>query len=91
VQLATAPHLSLPPATWHIPDYHTDTLARCTPVVSTAVHKESGARFLLASVPDGPVLAIAALDDHARGLAGAFWHDPAAWAAEQAWRIEGAA
>jgi hypothetical protein len=91
VQLAASPRLTLPAGCWHVSDYTADLLARCTPAVSSAVHHETGARFRLASIPDGPVVAICAEDAAARELAPAFWPDPAGWANRQRWTIAGAA
>jgi len=86
--LASSPRMgALPAGVWHLSDHAVDLLAGTCPTISSATHQPSGARFRLASMPDGPILAIEALCDTARALIVAAWEDPTYWANQQRWRI----
>jgi hypothetical protein len=85
---ASSTATALPPGTWHTSADMVALLARTRPVVSEAVHVPTGARFRLASLPDGPILSISAEDDVARELVIAHWDDPSGWANGQRWQIE---
>ena len=78
---------ALPAGVWHVSDHAADLLAGTCPTISSATHQPSGARFRLLSVPDGPILAIAAEDEAAQSLMASAWSDPTGWANAQRWRV----
>lgn len=88
---ATLPAGALLPGLWHLSDHAADRLAGTVPVISDATHQPTGARFRLASLPDGPILAVEALCKAAQALIVAAWSDPTTWANRQSWRIAPAA
>jgi hypothetical protein len=86
-QLAAAP-LRLPVGCWHVSDHAVDKLSRVQPMISTALHVPSCAHFRLASLPDGPILAIEAISVASeKVLSAGRGADPTAWANRQQWRI----
>jgi len=78
---------ALPAGVWHVSDHAADLLAGIAPVVASAIHADTGARFRLLSLPDGPILGISAEDDAALALIVRAWADPTGWANRQSWRI----
>jgi hypothetical protein len=85
--LATSRHLSLPVGVWGVAAGDADALAASPLQFRPATHAETGARFMLACQPDGPILAISPLDATAHSVAGAYWDNPGAWANRQEWRF----
>jgi len=78
---------ALPAGVWDLSDHAVDLLAGTCPTISSATHQPSGARFRLASMPDGPILGISAEDDAALALIVRAWADPTGWANRQRWRM----
>ena len=85
-QLAASPS-RLPVGAWHLSDHAVAELARVQPIISEAIHAPSGARFRLASLPDGPILALEAVTVAAEAVLTQGSADPTAWANRQGWRI----
>ncbi len=87
--LASTAHMGdLPSGVWHTSDHAVAMLAAAPPVVSDAVQVETGARFRLLSLPDGPILSLCPLDGEAHRLIAAAWDDPYGWANGESWRID---
>jgi hypothetical protein len=95
------PHLeSWPPLEWWHCESNIGTERQMhrrgiDPVFSPAVHQPSGMPFLLASVPDGPILAMSPLSQAADAFglemmvleAAHTYHCPVCWANRQPWRV----
>ena len=86
-QLAASP-LRLPPGLWRVSDHAVPHLSRIAPVISEAIHHPTGAHFTLASLPDGPFLAISPVDGAAFRMAAQYDADPTDWANKQRWQIQ---
>ena len=84
--LAASP-TRLPVGAWHMSDHAVADLTRIEPVISEAIHLPSGSRFRLASLPDGPILALEAVTVAAEAVLTQGSADPTSWANRQEWRI----
>lgn len=73
---------------WHVSDHSAPLLATCQPTISDAKHIPTGEPFLLASAPDGQVVAVSATTDDGQRLIMRHWADPVAWARREAWWID---